>query len=80
MSKYTSGNAFPNGSDEDAGISVRAYFAGQFCAAMVSTIRTDFDYNRLRDIAMAHDLDTVSQFFAHEACKQADALIAELAK
>jgi hypothetical protein len=43
---------------------------------MVSTIRNDDDYLRLRDIANSHDLDSVSQFFAQEAYKQADAMLA----
>lgn len=43
---------------------------------MVSTIRDDRDYDRLRAIAEAHDLSCVSQFFAREAYKQADAMLA----
>lgn len=93
MSIDKSGPAFPRPLSEDdarfrdperyhaqEGMTMRAYFAGKFCAAMVNTIRSDYDYNKLRHIAMAHDLETVSQFFAQEACEQADALIAELAK
>lgn len=62
------------------GMSLRDYFAAQCCAAMVSTIRDDRDYDRLRMIAEAHDLGSVSQFFAQEAYKQADAMLAERAK
>jgi hypothetical protein len=62
------------------GMSLRDHFAGQCCAAMVSTIRNDADYTRLREIAAGHDLDSVSQFFAREAYKQADAMLAERAK
>lgn len=58
------------------GMTLRDYFAAKFCAAMVSTIRDDRDYDRLRVIAEAHDLNCVSQFFAREAYKQADAMLA----
>lgn len=57
-------------------MTLRDYFAAKFCAAMVSTIRDDCDYNRLRAIAEAHDLSSVSQFFSQEAYKQADAMLA----
>ncbi|MBY8934244.1 hypothetical protein [Pseudomonas fluorescens] len=59
-----------------SGMSLRDYFAARCCAAMVSTIRNDGDYMRLRNIAQDHDLDSVSQFFAQEAYKQADAMLA----
>jgi hypothetical protein len=62
------------------GMTLRDYFAAKCCAAMVSTIRDDRDYDRLREIADAHDLDSVSEFFAREAYKQADAMLAERAK
>lgn len=88
MSKDTNTPAFPhvNPSFDDnwnkerqvEGMSMRAYIATKCCAAMVGTIRNDGDYTRLCHIAQAHDLDKVSQFFAREAVKQADALIAEL--
>ena len=85
MSMNTGGPAFPH--DEmlnhetstlvaaSAGMTLRDYFAAQCCAAMVSTIRDDRDYGRLRAIAEAHDLGSVSQFFAQEAYKQADAML-----
>lgn len=63
-----------------SGMTLRDHFAAKFCAAMVSTIRNDGDYSRLRGIADAHDLNTVSQFFAQEAYKQADAMLLERAK
>jgi hypothetical protein len=65
---------------DELGMTLRDYFAAQCCAAMVSTIRDDRDYDRLRMIAEAHDLGSVSQFFAQEAYKQADAMLAERAK
>ena len=86
MSTNTGGQAFPGieiveyGSGPRAehhiGMTLRDYFAAQCCAAMVSTIRDDRDYDRLRVIAEAHDLNSVSHFFAQEAYKQADAMIA----
>lgn len=91
MSKDDGGNAFPVADydhmtfqpatvDEHkrqlSGMSLRDYFAARCCAAMVSTIRNDDDYLRLRAIASGHDLESVSQFFAQEAYKQADAMIA----
>lgn len=94
MSANTGGPAFPGidvevvGISSDGeertetqahgGMSLRAYIATKCCAAMVSTIRNDGDYTRLRNIAAAHDLDSVSQFFAQESVKQAGALIAAL--
>jgi hypothetical protein len=62
------------------GMTLRDYFAAHCCAAMVSTIRDDRDYDRLRVIAEAHDLVSVSEFFAQEAYKQADAMLAERVK
>ena len=84
----TGGMAFPTMDGDNSGsvslreegMTLRAYFAAKFCAAMVSTIRTDFDYTRLRNIALSHDLETVSEFFADESVKQADALLRELSK
>lgn len=89
IKKNTGGYAFArattwqsptNMSPRQNGMTLRAYIATKCCAAMVSTIRNDGDYDRLRNIAMSHDLDTVSEFFAQEAVKQADALIAALEK
>lgn len=76
------GIVFSNDSQQGAyeGMTLRAYIATKCCAAMVSSIKDDAGYCRLRGIAMAHGLDSVSEFFAMESCKQADALIAELAK
>lgn len=76
--KKDGGPAFPDGGQHDytGGMTLRDYFAAKFCAAMVSTIRDDCDYNRLRAIVEAHDLNSVSQFFAQEAYKQADAMLA----
>lgn len=88
MSKNTGGAAFarpanisPGGMVEvrgQQGMTLRAYIATKCCAAMVSTIRDDRDYDRMRAVAQGHDLETVSAFFAQESVKQADALIAAL--
>jgi hypothetical protein len=84
----TGGSAFPTENEHQTsastfhfeGMTLRDYFAAKCCAAMVSTIRNDEDFDRLRLIADGHDLDHVSQFFAQESYKQADAMIAERAK
>ena len=60
------------------GMSLRAYFAAKNVAAMVSTIRSDDDYARARDTAQNLGHKTVSEWFASDAVKQADALIAAL--
>jgi hypothetical protein len=81
--KNNGGAAFPLKealTSDNEGMTLRDYFAAQCCAAMVSTVRDDRDYDRLRMIAEAHDLGSVSQFFAQEAYKQADAMLAERAK
>lgn len=85
MSKHNDGGtAFPvpnlQDHEEFNGMSLRDYFAAKCCAAMVSTIQNDGDYTRLRNIALCHDLGSVSEFFAQEAYKQADALLKERAK
>lgn len=67
-------------SEAVSGMSLRDYFAAKCCAAMVSTIRNDADYIRLRAVAESHDLESVSQFFAQEAYKQADAMLAARVK
>lgn len=90
MSRDTGGPAFPehiaitevgdtySGAE---GMTLRDYFAAKCCAAMVSTIRNDGDYTRLRDIAVGgHDCDNISEFFAKESYKQADAMLAARAK
>lgn len=75
-------HAFPVSDDSctNFGMTLRDYFAAKCCAAMVSTIKNDGDYMRLRNIADSHDLDSVSQFFARESYKQADAMLSERAK
>lgn len=62
------------------GMSLRAYMAAKFCAAMVSTINSDDGYYRIGRLAQDNGVITVSEWIAKESCKQADALIAELAK
>lgn len=62
------------------GMSLRAYMAAKFCAAMVSTINSDDDYYRIGRLAQDNGVITVSEWIAKESCKQADALIAELSK
>lgn len=70
----------PGTTSHYAGMSLRDYFAAKCCSAMVSSIRSDDDYNRAASIAAAHGGKNVSQWFAHEAYKQADAMLAERAK
>ena len=85
MSRDTGGPAFPAhgsmGEIVEHGMDLRDYFAAKCCAAMVSSIRSDDDYTRMRGIAVGgHDCDSISEFFAQESYKQADAMLAERAK
>lgn len=57
------------------GMTLRDYFAAKCVAAMVSTIRCDGDYDRARRIAAYHGMASVSDWFAHDAYKQADAML-----
>lgn len=70
----------PGATSHYGGMSLRDYFAAKCCAAMVSSIRSDDDYNRAAHIAADHGGKSVSQWFASEAYKQADAMLAERAK
>lgn len=56
---------------------LRAELAGGIAAAIVSTIKDDEDYWRLKHLAGASMLN-VSQWVAKDSVKQADALMAEL--
>ena len=62
---------------EEHGMTLRDYFAAKTCAAMVSTIANDDDYVRAKKIAEIHSFSHVSEWFAHDAYKQADAMLAE---
>ena len=57
------------------GMSLRDYFAAKCITAMVNTIRTDADYMRYRVLAKECDMESVGEWFAHEAYKQADAML-----
>lgn len=59
----------------ESGMTLRDHFAGEVVAAMVSTIRNDADYNRACEIAEAHGMEKVSDWFAHDSYKQADAML-----
>jgi hypothetical protein len=61
-------------------MTLRDYFAAKVCAAMVSTIASDYDYHRAIQIASASGFDGLSEWFAHDAYKQADAMLLERAK
>jgi hypothetical protein len=58
-----------------AGMTLRDYFAAKCVAAMVSTIHISEDYDRYRDVAHSFGLKSVSDWFALEAYKQADAML-----
>lgn len=58
-------------------IKLRAELAGKCAAAMVSTIKDDEDYWRIRHMANANGFN-VSGWIARDSVKQADALMAEL--
>lgn len=57
------------------GMTLRDYFAAKVCAAMVSTIRTDNDYHRAVQLARLMGFDGLSEWFAADAYKQADAML-----
>ena len=57
------------------GMTLRDYFAAKCVSAMVSTIRRDDDYHRAKKIAEHHGMEHVSEWFAHDAYKQADAML-----
>jgi hypothetical protein len=59
----------------ESGMTLRDYFAAKCVAAMVSTIRSDDGYSRAKKIAEYHGMDRVSDWFAHDAYKQADAML-----
>lgn len=85
---HTGGPAFPLSEDilrhpdprHVMGMTLRDYFAAKCCAAMISSIQDDFGYSRIAQIAHAHEGKSVSQWFASEAYKQADAMLRERAK
>lgn len=60
------------------GISIRAYFAAKAMAGIVSSIRSECEYQRLRGLAEQSGLPSVSAWIARDSVKQADALIAAL--
>lgn len=61
-------------------MSLRDYFAGQCCAAMISTITNEKDYKRFRNLAELQWLESVSSWIAQESYKQADAMLAQRSK
>lgn len=78
------GPAFPRTSNSTGrgaqeGMCLRDYFAAKCVAAMVSTISDEDGYGRAVSIASSQGL-TVSQWFARESYKQADAMLQERAK
>lgn len=62
------------------GMTLRDYFAAKCCAAMVSSIQDDTGYSRAAQIAHSNGGMNVSQWFASESYKQADAMLRERAK
>lgn len=58
-----------------SGMSLRDYFAAKICAAMVSTIRNDDDYRRAENLAMQMGFGGLSEWFAADSYKQADAML-----
>lgn len=62
---------------EGAENDLRDHFAGLICASMVSTIKTDEDYYRAKACANNMGFSGLSDWFASDSYKQADALIKE---
>lgn len=60
----------------ESGMTLRDWFAGQCCAAMVSSIDSEDNYLRIKNHA-GHEGLSVSQWIAKDAYKQADAMLAE---
>ena len=77
MKTNDGGPAFPRDHAHDGhnGMTLRDYFAAKVCAAMVSTIRSDDDYNRAAALAHRMGFDGLSEWFAADAYKQADAML-----
>jgi hypothetical protein len=91
MNRNDGGPAFPGhmvrvaGEMERAyegGMSLRAHYAGQFGASLaaVLTVQPRATLDLILTKANADGCSTPSEFVAREACRYADALIAELAK
>lgn len=88
MTKPTNEPAFPkagldpwqSAKSVHTGMSLRDYFAAKVCAAMVSTITTDDGYWRAKAIAESAGFPGLSEWFASDAYKQADAMLAEREK
>lgn len=60
---------------ENANQDLRDFFASGVCAAMVSTIRTDDDYYRAKTCATNMGFNGLSDWFAFDSYKQADAML-----
>lgn len=58
-------------------MSTREEYAKAAMAAIISTIRTDADYERLRGLAAERGDPSVSAWIAHKAYSQADAMMTE---
>lgn len=72
--------AFPLQEDEylgdlHHGMTLRDYIAAKCVASMVSTISSGDDYERVKKAAEYHNMDRVSDWFAYESYKQADAML-----
>lgn len=61
------------------GLTIRHDFAARAMQAIVSSISSEVEYERLRYLAGQEGMK-VSEWIARDACKQADALIKELNK
>lgn len=60
------------------GLTKRELFAAMAMQGIVSSIHSEYEYQRIRLLAQASGLSTVSEWTARDACKQADALLAAL--
>lgn len=63
---------------EASGLTKRELFAAMVMQGIVSSIHSEWEYQRIRSLAQASGLSTVSEWIARDACKQADALLAAL--
>ncbi len=63
---------------QHAGLTKRELFAAMAMQGIVSSIHSEYEYQRIRSLAQASGLSTVSEWIARDACKQADALLSAL--
>lgn len=72
--------AYPATETSASGLSKLELFTAMNVQAMVSSIETEYDYRRMVNLARDNNFQSVSDWIAYEAVKQARATIAALNK